>query len=69
MVDATLAHRVGESLMCRALAGPHPRGVEATSTTPMTARVRTVTDAAATMRWNRDPNIISLLAYPCAGSC
>jgi hypothetical protein len=68
-IDATLAQRVAESLMCIALAGPQPRGVDATSTTPMTATVRTVTDAAARMRWNRDPSIISLLVYPYAGPC
>src|SRR5260370_234700 len=69
MIDATLAHRVGESLMCRALAGPQPRGVDATSTTPMTASVSTVTDTAATMRWACDPRIISPLAYLCARPC
>ena len=67
--DATLVQRLDESLMWIALAGPQPKGVVDSKTTPMTARVSTVTETPAMMRCSREPRIISLPPCPFAGSC
>lgn len=71
--DTTLVQRLDESLRCIALAGPQPKGVVDSKTTPMTARVSTVTDTAAITRCSREPRIISLpscpFSCPFAGPC
>jgi len=66
---ATVKHCLDETFKCMDFNGPQPSGVVVTRTTPITAKVTTVTVAAATIRCNRLPRIMPLLPCPCAASC
>src|SRR5437879_1720494 len=66
---ATVKHCLDETFTCMDFNGPQPSGVVVTRTTPITAKVTTVTVTAATIRCNRLPRIMPLLPCPCAASC